>query len=188
MTADVSGSASDATFPAKFWASRGGLIDVKPLGACPQSQDQVLDRMMIWEAFSRFGIGHDEDRVDVVLSCLTDDVTFEFATGSATADVTLHGKEAVRARLAPNLSRLYGQRRHCITNVVIDDFTAATATAIAYGIVSRAADGLIIQASVLYAGKLRKEADGYWRFSRFFIGCDDYAGEGPGKPKFFSPD
>jgi hypothetical protein len=188
MTANASDTALDVTFPAKFWASRGGLIDVKPLGACPQSQDQVLDRMMIWEAFSRFGIGHDEDRVDVVLSCMTDDVTFEFGTGSAVADVSLRGKDAVRARLEPNVSRLYGQRRHCITNVVIDDFTGTTATAIAYGIVSRAADGFIIQASVLYAGELRKEADGYWRFSRFFIGCDDYAGEGPGKPKFFSPD
>jgi ketosteroid isomerase-like protein len=161
---------------------------VKPLGACPQRPDQVLDRLLIAEAFSRFGIGHDEDRVDVVLSCLTDDVSFEFATGTATAEIVLRGKEAVRARLAPNLSKLYGQRRHCITNVVIDDLTAATATAMAYGIVSRAADGLVLQAAVLYAAELRKEADGYWRFSRFFIGCDDYAGEGPGQPKFFQPD
>ncbi len=177
----------DETFPPLSWGSRGGLIDVQPLGASPQTRDQVLDRLLISEAFARFGIGHDEDRVDVVLSCLTDDVSFEFAAGSATPDITLLGKEAVRARLAPNLSRLYGQRRHCITNVIVDDLTDGTATAIAYGVVTRAADGLVIQASVLYAGRLRKEADGYWRFSRLFIGCDDYAGEGPGKPKFFSP-
>jgi hypothetical protein len=188
MTATIPGNELDASYPPKFWASRGGKINVKPLGASPQSQDQVLDRMMIWEAFSRFGIGHDEDRVDVVLSCMTEDVTFEYSTGTAVPDLTLLGKDAVRKRLEPNVSRLYGQRRHCITNVVIDDFTGTTATAIAYGIVSRAADGLVLQASVLYTGDLRKEADGFWRFSRFFIGCDDYAGEGPGQPKFFSPD
>jgi SnoaL-like domain len=176
------------TFPPKFWGSREGKIDVRPLGQSPLPPDQVADRLLIWETFSRFGVGHDENRLDVVLSTMTDDVVMETANGSATPQISLHGKNAVRARLGPNLPLMYGQRRHCITNVLIDDFTGTTASAIAYGIVPRAADGFVLQASVLYSARLRKEADGFWRFTYFYIGCDDYAGEGPGQPKFLDHD
>jgi ketosteroid isomerase-like protein len=178
----------DGTFPPRFWATKGGKIDVKPLGSFPASADTVLDRMLIHEAFDRWAIGHDEDRVDVCLSVMTDDIVFESANGSAIPIMVLEGKDKVRARLEPNVGKLYGQRRHCITNVTIDSISATEAYAIAYGVVTRAADGFVIQASVLYTADLRKEADGYWRFSRFFIGCDDYAGEGPGQPQFLPKD
>lgn len=188
MTATTPQEAASGTFPPKFWGSREGKIDVRPLGESPLPPEQVADRLLISEAFSRFGVGHDENRLDVVLSTMTDDVVMETGNGSATPQVSLHGKDAVAARLGPNLPRMYGQRRHCMTNVLVDDFTGTTASAIAYGIVSRAADGFVLQASVLYAARLRKEADGFWRFTYFFIGCDDYAGEGPGQPKFFPHD
>lgn len=170
---------SDDTFPPKFWASTQGLIDLQPLGAVPFRPDQVVDRLMIEDVFKRFGVAHDENRVDVIASLLTDDVSFEFSTGSATPELTIKGREAVHAQLEPRVPLLYGQRRHCITNIVIDRLTDSEATAVAYGVVPRAADGFIIQASVIYRGDLRKEADGFWRLSRFFIGVDDYAGEGP---------
>jgi len=171
--------ARPSPFPQKFWAS-DGLIDLQALGAVAPDPSRVLDRLLIAEAFNRFGIAHDENRVDVILSLLTDDVSFEFSTGSATAELVINGREAVRAQLEPRVHLLYGQRRHCITNIVIDRLEETEATALAYGVVPRAADGFVIQASVMYLGELRKEDDGFWRFSRFFIGVDDYAGEGPG--------
>lgn len=167
-------------FPPKFWASTQGLIDLQKLGAVEFRADQVIDRLMIEDVFKRFGIAHDENRVDVIISLLTEDVSFEFSTGSGTAEVVIKGREAVREQLEPRVPLLYGQRRHCISNIVIDRLTDSEATAIAYGMVPRAADGFIIQASVIYLGEFRKEADGFWRLSRFFIGVDDYAGEGPG--------
>jgi hypothetical protein len=171
-------------FPPRFWASLGGRIDLKPLGAVPQTLEQVLDRMLIMEAFARFGIAHDENRVDVIMSCFTDDIVLEGSNGSAEPTNVMRGREAVQKRLEGNVGILYGQRRHCMSNIILESLTETEATAIAYGMVPRAADGFVIQASVLYDADLRKEADGFWRFSRFFIGCDDYAGEGPGKPKF----
>jgi hypothetical protein len=74
-----------------------------------------------------------------------------------------------------------GQRRHCITNVMIESITATEALAIAYGIVPEVENGYVLHASVLYRGELRKEAHGCWRFSRLFISCDLLlGGGGPG--------
>ncbi len=58
--------------------------------------------------------------------------------------------------------------------MVIEELTPETAKALAYGVVTVAADGLTIGATVIYTTELRKEADGAWRFSRFVIGMDDY--------------
>jgi SnoaL-like domain len=178
MSVESTASSTAETFPPRFWASKGGLIDVKPLGSLPAHPDQVLDRLLIHEAFDRWSIGHDENLLDVVLSVLTDDVLLEYGIGSAVPDFVIRGKAEVEARLGPNIPTLTGQRRHCITNVLIESYSPTQATAIAYGIVPRAADGYVIQTSVLYRGELRKEADGYWRFSRFFVGCDALAGGG----------
>lgn len=167
------------TFPPKFWASTQGLIDLQKVGAVEFREDQILDRLMIEDVFKRFGIAHDENRVDVILSLMTDDISFEFSTGSATPEVVIKGLQAVRDRLEPGVPLMYGQRRHCISNIVIERLTDSEATAIAYGMVPRAADGFVIQASVIYLGELRKESDGFWRLSRFFIGVDDYASDTP---------
>ena len=166
-------------FPPKFWASEQGLIDLQPLGAVAYDQATLADRLMIAEAFHRFGIAHDENRIDVLLSVMTDDVIFEFSVGSATPTLTRHGREAVRAQLEPRIPLMLGQRRHCITNIVVDALTHDAAKAVAYGIVPLAADGLVLHASVVYSAQLRKEADALWRFSRLFIGVDDFAEHAP---------
>lgn len=168
----------ETTFPDLFWASKQGLIDVHKLGDVPFSVDQIRDRMLITEAFYRFATGHDENRVDVVVSCMTDDVSFEFSKGSAKPFDEVHGRAALEERLTKGIPLMYGQRRHCMSNVLIESLTESTATAYAYGIVSRAAVGLVMQATVMYVGELRKEPDGFWRFSRFFIGMDEYTDDG----------
>jgi enoyl-CoA hydratase/carnithine racemase len=186
---DLDGGSVETTtgttvFPDLFWASRQGLINLQRLGEVPFPPDQVRDRMLITEAFYRFATGHDENRVDVVVSCMTDDVEFEFSKGSAAPFDVVHGRAALESRLTKGIPLMYGQRRHCMTNVLIESLSDAAATAYAYGIVSRAAQGLVLQATVMYLGELRKESDGFWRFSRFFIGMDEYTDDGAeGIPK-----
>lgn len=180
MSSPTTTPVSDDTFPPRFWASQGGLIDAKPLGAVPAGADQVLDRLLIHEAFDRWAIAHDENRVDILLSVLTEDVVLEYGVGSAVPDFTISGRAQVRERLGSNIPHLTGQRRHCMTNVLIESLSPtpspSRALAIAYGIVPRAANGYVIQTSVIYRGELVKEADGFWRFARLFIGCDALAG------------
>ena len=75
------------------------------------------------------------------------------------------------------------QRRHVISNVIIDRLTADDATALAFCITTVAKNGLSIGATVIYSADLKRESDGVWRFSRFVIGIDDYAGRPPPPPK-----
>jgi hypothetical protein len=66
-----------------------------------------------------------------------------------------------------------------MTNVLVESLAADTASAIAYGIVPVAADGLTLGATVIYVADLSREDDGCWRFSYFYIGLDNYAGQKP---------
>ncbi|MBS0282034.1 MAG: nuclear transport factor 2 family protein, partial [Proteobacteria bacterium] len=67
------------------------------------------------------------------------------------------------------------QRRHAISNVVIDKLDATRATAIAYGVVTAAGGGeLYLGATVIYRGDMRKMPDGTWRFAKLVIGMDAY--------------
>lgn len=159
--------------PSRFWAHTGGHIDLKPLGAVPITADQLVDRALISEAFHRFAYAHDENRVDVLESCFTEDAAF---SGSHGADVffTVHGREAIGARIGANIPKLYGQRRHCITNITIEAMTESEASALAYCIVPCCADGVEWKAQSFYICDLRKCEDGFWRFSRMLMGMDAY--------------
>jgi hypothetical protein len=169
------------TRPEQAWAHKSGLLAMGIHKAIP-ADSNALDRLAIGEAFSRFGIAHDENRIDVLGTCFTEDAVLLVTEGSAEPLAKMEGRDAILRGLGSVISQQTDQRRHCITNVVIDELTDAEAKALAYGMVSCAADDLWLGASVIYAGDLRKESDGTWRFTRFVIGMDLYTGTKP-EPK-----
>lgn len=170
-----------ATFPPQAWAHRQGKVTMKTLQSADWSPEALSARAQIAEAFYRFGIGHDECRADVAGSCFTDDVVYEVARGSAQAFTTFTGRATVEERLTAIFDEMADQRRHIISNVLVEelDLVAGTAQALAFGAVTVAADGLVLGASVFYTADLRRDTDGCWRFSYFFIGMDDFAGRRP---------
>jgi FAD/FMN-containing dehydrogenase len=187
--AEMSTAPAATTAPAQAWAHRDGGVCLGPLGPADWSPMALAARAQIAEAFYRFGIAHDEARIDVLATCFTADARFEVvdaSTGSVEPFVTDHGRDQIVARLGATIAEQADQRRHLIGNVVVDGLTATTATALAYGAVTVAADGLLLGASVLYSADLTREDDGVWRFNRFRIGMDHYAGakprSGEGKP------
>ncbi len=169
------------TLPRQAWAHRDGKIDMRPLETANWSPAALAARAQIADAFYRFGIAHDEARVNVVGSCFTADTVFEVAEGQAEPFTRFRGRDELVDRLTRLIAEQGDQRRHLIGNVVVDklDLAAGTATALAFGLVSRAANGLTLGVSVIYTANLRREDDGCWRFSYFFIGMDNYAGEKP---------
>ena len=169
---------SAATHPRQAWAHVDGKVRMLEL-----HKRSVINDPMTWlqvqDAFGRFGMAHDEGCFDVLDSLFTDDAVLEVADG--------HGKPFSRVEGRPNLIRTFrtvfsqqtDQRRHCMTNVLIEELTASTCKALAYGVVTCAADGLFLGATVIYSGELRRGDDGHWRFNYFFIGMDTYAGKKP---------
>lgn len=173
----VASGAQAETFPPQNWASKVGLVQLQPNGKAVTTSN-LLDRMLIQEAFSRWGIAWDEARLDVIRSLFTTDGELSITLGN-NKTLTRHvGPDAI-VKYVEGASKIQAdQRRHAMTNVVIDRLSANEATTIGYGIVTIAADGLKLGATVIYSAELRKDVDGVWRFSKFVIGMDEYAGRG----------
>lgn len=180
----MASASGEATFPPQHWASKLRWVDLQPNGIAVESSS-VLDRMLIQEAFSRWGIAWDEARLEVVRSLFTKDGELVITRGSD-KPISRHVGPDVIAKYVGDAAKVQAdQRRHAMTNVVIDRLSANEATTIAYGIVTIAANGLSLGATVIYSGELRKDADGVWRFSRLVIGMDDYASGGAAKRAAF---
>jgi hypothetical protein len=162
------------TAPRQSWASKDGLVRLRP--ASPGREDQTLDRLMIHETFARWGLAWDESQVDVVKSLFTPQAIYQVTQGKITPFYEDVGPEAIAARVVYGLEQQQDQRRHVISNVIIEELSVDRASAMAYGLVTVAADGLTLGATVIYAADLEKGPDGVWRFSRFVIGMDHYAG------------
>jgi ketosteroid isomerase-like protein len=158
--------------PRQGWASKDGAIKLRT-PATVQATADPMAYLLIHEAFARYGIAHDEVAIPVLTALFTDDAVLEVAKGNGKPFQTVRGGKAIVANFANVLSQQRDQRRHCFSNIVIERLSGDAADAIAYGLVSVAADGLILGATVVYNASLRR-VGGHWRFSRLFIGMDDY--------------
>lgn len=168
-----------STEPRQAWGHLDGRFKLLANGA-PQVIDDPMAYLRIQEAYARYGIAYDEGRSDVLSSLITDDAVVETALGSGKPFLTVTGRAAVLANWADVWRQQRDQRRHCFTNIVVERLTQTEATALAYGVITVAANGdLIVGAAAFYTSELRKGADGLWRFSRMFIGMDAYLGQKP---------
>lgn len=177
-------TATTPTFPPQYWATRSGLAALRPNGSADTTSN-VLDRLLIQETFYRWGIAWDEALLDVIRSLFTPQGELVITRGSDTPLSRHVGPETI-AHYVDAASKIQAdQRRHAMTNIVIDRLTESEATTVAYGIVTVAADGLTLGATVIYSAELRKGTDGAWRFSRFVIGMDEYTGQTGAKKEAF---
>jgi hypothetical protein len=134
----------------------------------------ALDMLMIQQCFARYGMGHDEGLGAVLSTLFTQDAVVEVADGHGTPFQVVRGADAVVANFANTFRQQGDQRRHCFTNIIVEEASGTQARALAYALVSVAArGGLTIGAAVIYTADLRKEA-GLWKFARLFIGMDAY--------------
>lgn len=168
---------ADAAGPARGWAHAGGVVDLQPDGVILANKN-VLDRALVAECFSRWGIAYDEGRQAVIASLFTPDATFEVLNGSPIPIVSTHGHDAVVAGIMSAIGQQGDQRRHLIANVVIDKLTATEATALAYAVVVVPDKPMYVGATVIYSAKLQKSG-GVWRFAQLKIGMDGYQGKPP---------
>jgi hypothetical protein len=177
----TSQAAGVPTRPAQAWAHHQGRIHLRPLEPADWTPGALAARAQIADAFHRFGIAHDEARVDVIVGCFTEDGVLEVAEGQAEPFTRFEGRAEIFERLTGVCAEQADQRRHAMSNILVEslDLAAGTAEALAYGVVTVAANGLTLGATVIYDARLRRESDGCWRFSALFTGMDHYAGTKP---------
>ncbi|MCE0504077.1 MULTISPECIES: nuclear transport factor 2 family protein [unclassified Roseivivax] len=164
------------TFPPQHWASAGGLVSLEPHGAADLSALEAGDLRQIEEAFIRWGLYYDEGRSDLLSSLFAEEGSLVATLGSAEPIASFTGPEAIAEYVDATLGQQGDQRRHSITNFIVEEASEDSAHALAYGIVLVAADGLSVGSSVLYDGELEKNGQGVWTFSKLTIAIDDYAG------------
>lgn len=172
----ASADSDDKTRPQQAWAHKEGKIDLLPLAPAQWGPEALAARAQIADAFFRFGMAWDEARLDVLCSCFTEDALFESSEGNATPFLSLRGQAEMRADIAGTMAAQADQRRHLFSNVMIEqlDLEQGTARALAQCVVTAVGTRLQLAASVIYTADLRREADGCWRFSYFFVGMDRY--------------
>lgn len=164
------------TRPQQAWAHKEGKVDLLPLAPAQWGPEALAARAQIADAFYRFGMAWDEVRLDVLCSCFTEDALFESSEGNATPFLSLRGREAMRADIAEKMAAQADQRRHIFSNIMVEqlDLGRGTAKALAQCAVTAVGAHLQLAASVIYTADVRREADGCWRFSYFFVGMDRY--------------
>ena len=159
--------------PEQAWAHKYGRVNLGPHTRI--DLQSVADRLEIQDLFARWGVAHDEGRTDVIGSLFTADGQIEVVEGPTTK-AKFQGRETIVQEIGRVFKFQADQRRHCVTNVLIDDLRDGHADCIAYCVCT--VNGLDMAASVIYSAKVRREDD-IWRFSRLLIGLDSYAGPRP---------
>jgi hypothetical protein len=162
--------------PLQAWAHRENKVNLRSMAPADWSPTALAARAQIADAFYRFGMAWDEARLDVLCSCFTADAVFESSHGNATPFMSLVGHDAMRADIANKMEIQRDQRRHIFSNIMVEDLDLGTGTALALAqcAVTAVGNELQLAASVIYTSNLRREVDGCWRFSYFFVGMDRY--------------
>jgi ketosteroid isomerase-like protein len=175
-----------ATPPTRAWAHSSGLIHLPANGPWTIGSD-VVDRLKIQEVLARWGIAYDEGRMDVIASLFTEDAVFQVTMASNDPIVVATGRDDIVKSVGYAMKQQGDQRRHAISNIVIDHPEAARASIIAYGVVINEADSPLVGATVVYSGNLARGRDGVWRLTKFVIGMDSYVGTPPAKGATAAP-
>jgi hypothetical protein len=174
-------NAAGADRPRQAWAHRDRLVDLQSAAPASWTPAAIQARLQIADTFYRFAIAHDEARIDVLASCFTENGRLHVSQARAEPFTSHQGRSSIGAALAHIIAQQHDQRRHLISNIVVEALGDFTATAIAYGLISVASPdgGLHLGCSAIYLADLALEHDGCWRFASFHIGIDAYAGIRP---------
>jgi hypothetical protein len=159
--------------PRQGWAHADGVIS---LGLNqPVVPAQAIDRLMIHETFARWGIAWDEGCLDVIRSLFTDHGELVILEATSKPLQHLKGHDAIVEHVRRTRAVQADQRRHAISNIVVEQLDAKCATALAYGVVTTVKGGqIILGATVFYRGELVKDTNAGWQFKAFVIGMDAY--------------
>ena len=172
----MTSSVNEETRPQQGWAHRQGKIAMHPIRPMRWDAEALSARAQIAEAFYRFGMAFDEIQLDALCSCFVEDGVLESSLARAEPRSSVRGHEEIRRHLRAAMDVQQDQRRHLMSNVVVEDLVLerGTAKALAQCIVAATGTELQLACAVIYTAELRRDPDDCWRFSYFFIGMDKY--------------
>lgn len=158
------------TGPVPGWASAAGWVQLSD--GRPPDSSRPADRLLCAERVARYGWAYDERDRDALLACFTVDGVWEGSLLGTTPVGPIIGRTRIADWLAAFWPDQPDQRRHVLTNVVVD-LAGSTATAHAYLVLMSSQDG---GTSVVSAGPYRfhleRQDDGAWLLTHLAAGFD----------------
>ncbi|MCE0764100.1 nuclear transport factor 2 family protein [Pseudonocardia kujensis] len=168
-------STTDATVldPAPAWVRSAGRVATTG----PQAVDTpetAAARQAATDTLHRFAWAFDEHDRESLTACFTEDAVWTATIGGHRDLGTSKGRETVLGWLTAGWPGQTDQRRHIVTNAVVDDLDPAnSATVTAMILVTAAENGTFRAVTAgVYRARMRRERDGAWRVARFDASFD----------------
>jgi hypothetical protein len=152
------------------WAHSSGFLSLQEPGPVPTTLQEIADRDLARESALRYSYAYDERRLDVLRSLLTADAKFSISISGAAVH-TEAGRDTVVAWLSGIMDGQDDQRRHMVSNVIIEDINAENAVITTYLAVFSIKETAQLATTGFYRFDLVKQ-DSIWRISHIFDGLD----------------
>lgn len=123
----------------------------------------VSDRLSILDLLHRYGHCYDEGDFDALEACFTEDATFSITGGIGGMPAVMRGRAEIRERMAARrAATATAQRRHLITNVIMDAEGEGRVRAASYLLLGSTEDGrLHLPVTGRYVDLLERHGGGW---------------------------
>ncbi|BCW58554.1 nuclear transport factor 2 family protein [Arthrobacter sp. StoSoilB20] len=152
------------------WAHAKGFLSLGAPRAVPTTFQEIADRDLARESALRYSYAYDERRLDVLHDLLTTDAKFSISISGGEVHAE-SGRETVVEWLSGIMNGQDDQRRHLVTNIIVEDITDSTAVIVTYLAVYSVRETAQLATTGFYRFELAKEGP-LWLISHIFDGLD----------------
>jgi ketosteroid isomerase-like protein len=129
-------------------------------------------RAEIENLLNRYSLAYDRNDMPAMAGTFTDDAVMSLRIGDGDLIGPFDGKEAIMKLMTDSLASQNDQRRHLVSNLVIDKETDDAATVVSYLTLISIADGKAnLLSTAVYEDELTRDG-GEWRFTKRHIQLD----------------
>jgi hypothetical protein len=132
----------------------------------------IADRLLISETAYRYAWAFDEHQRGVLAACFWPDARFVGSFMGGEEVGPFEGRDAIVDWLGGAMDLQLHQRRHNVTNLIVDDQTETTATARAFLYMTAVVDGRIDAITGGFYRMAMQKDEEVWRIRELFAGFD----------------
>lgn len=130
------------------------------------------ERAAIENLLGVYTFAYDENDMTAMAGCFTADAVMSMRVADGDLIGPFEGRDQIVGLMEKSLASQDDQRRHLVSNVVVRDLTADTATVTSYlTLISIAGQTLTVLSTARYEDELARD-DGSWRFARRHVQLD----------------
>ena len=136
------------------------------------SKEMLADRILIAERMHRYGWAFDERQEEALSECFTESATWQASIMGTSTIGPFKGKSEIINFMKGFWPNQLDQRRHNITNVIVESQSEKAASVMAYLVLmSASAQGLKPVTTGFYKVEMVK-SDGTWKIQTLLVGFD----------------